>query len=127
MNKKLLLLAMALGISATAGTCMRRRGSLEYTHGPILGRPGAHQMGIWMRTSEPGQFRVMYLPASLDGVKMGSTPLVSTTLEHDNAAWVLLEGLNLSGAAPGDYELIALPALFGGRDGAPARAILRPL
>ena len=40
---------------------------------------------------------------------------------------VLLEGLNLGGVAEGDYELIALPALFAGRDGAPARAILRPL
>lgn len=38
---------------------------------------------------------------------------------------VLLEGLNLSAAPAGDYELIALPALFWGRDGAPARAILR--
>ena len=36
---------------------------------------------------------------------------------------VLLEGLNLSDAPEGDYELIALPALFTGRDGAPARAV----
>ena len=40
---------------------------------------------------------------------------------------VLLEGLNLSDAPEGDYELIALPALFTGRDGAPARAVLRTL
>ncbi len=40
---------------------------------------------------------------------------------------VLLEGLNLANAPEGDYELIALPALFTGRDGAPARAILRTL
>lgn len=38
---------------------------------------------------------------------------------------VLLEGLDLSQAEPGDYELIALPPLFEGRDGAPARAVLR--
>ena len=43
------------------------------------------------------------------------------------AGVVLLEGLNLSGAAPGDYELIALPALFEDRDGAPARVVLRGL
>lgn len=41
------------------------------------------------------------------------------------AGVVLLEGLNLSEAAPGDYELFALPALFEDRDGAPARAVLR--
>ena len=40
---------------------------------------------------------------------------------------VLLEGLNLSDAASGDYELMALPALFEGRDSAPTRAVLRPL
>ena len=40
---------------------------------------------------------------------------------------VLLEGLNLGDAPEGDYELIALPALFSGRDGAPVRAVLRPL
>lgn len=43
------------------------------------------------------------------------------------AGVVLLEGLNLRGAPEGDYELIALPALLPGRDGAPARAILRTL
>ena len=40
---------------------------------------------------------------------------------------VLLEGINLGDAPEGDYELIALPALFTGRDGAPARAVLRSL
>ncbi|MCY4383981.1 MAG: cyclase family protein [Nitrospinae bacterium] len=40
---------------------------------------------------------------------------------------VLLEGLHLSHAHEGDYELIALPTLFTGRDGAPARAVLRSL
>ncbi len=40
---------------------------------------------------------------------------------------VLLEGLNLANTPEGDYELIALPALFTGRDGAPARAVLRTL
>lgn len=40
---------------------------------------------------------------------------------------ILLEGLDLSRAPAGDYELTALPALFEGRDGAPTRAILRAL
>ncbi len=40
---------------------------------------------------------------------------------------VLLEGLNLGDAPEGDYELIALPVLYTGRDGAPARAVLRTL
>ncbi len=61
---------------------------------------------------------------SVDGKGAERSPVHNLLLP---AGVVLLEGLNLSGAAPGDYELIALPALFEGRDGAPARAILRPL
>lgn len=37
---------------------------------------------------------------------------------------VLLEGLNLSEVNPGIYELVALPILIQGSDGAPARVIL---
>lgn len=40
--------------------------------------------------------------------------------------WII-EGLNLSRVAPGDYELICLPLKIIDTDGAPARAILRPL
>src|SRR2546421_1782428 len=38
--------------------------------------------------------------------------------------WII-EGLNLSEAEPGIYELICLPLKIKGSDGAPARAILR--
>ncbi len=38
--------------------------------------------------------------------------------------WII-EGLNLSGVEPGDYELICLPLHIVGADGAPARALLR--
>jgi arylformamidase len=38
--------------------------------------------------------------------------------------WII-EGLNLSQAGPGDYDLICLPLRIVGGDGAPARAILR--
>jgi arylformamidase len=40
--------------------------------------------------------------------------------------WVV-EGLHLEGVAPGPYELLCLPLLIPGADGAPARALLRPL
>lgn len=42
---------------------------------------------------------------------------------------IILEGLNLSGVAAGDYELICLPLKIAGGagDGAPARAVLRTL
>jgi arylformamidase len=40
--------------------------------------------------------------------------------------WII-EGLDLSGAAAGDYELACLPLKIKGGDGAPARAVLRPI
>ncbi len=39
----------------------------------------------------------------------------------------ILEGLDLSGAADGLYELVALPLKIAGGDGSPVRAALRPL
>jgi len=40
--------------------------------------------------------------------------------------WII-EGLILQTAEPGDYELVCLPLKLAGSDGAPARAVLRPL
>lgn len=40
------------------------------------------------------------------------------------ASVVVLEGIDLSNVAPGDYELVCLPLKIRGGDGAPARAIL---
>jgi len=40
--------------------------------------------------------------------------------------WII-EGLNLRQVTAGDYELICLPLKIMGADGAPARAVLRPL
>ena len=37
---------------------------------------------------------------------------------------LILEGLNLAGVAPGDYELLCLPLRLDAPDGAPARAVL---
>ncbi len=39
--------------------------------------------------------------------------------------WII-EGLNLSRVRPGRYDLMCLPLLIPGSDGAPARAMLRP-
>ncbi|MDO8491505.1 MAG: cyclase family protein [Dehalococcoidia bacterium] len=39
--------------------------------------------------------------------------------------WII-EGLDLSGAEPGGYELVCLPIKLSGGDGASARAIIRP-
>jgi arylformamidase len=39
----------------------------------------------------------------------------------------ILEGLDLRPVVPGTFELVALPILLQGSDGAPARVLLRPL
>jgi arylformamidase len=42
-----------------------------------------------------------------------------------DAGILILENLDLRGAAPGTYELIALPLKLRGADGSPVRAVLR--
>jgi arylformamidase len=42
------------------------------------------------------------------------------------AGVVLVEGLDLSGVEPGEYEMSCLPLRLAGGDGAPARVVLRP-
>lgn len=61
------------------------------THGPILGRLGAHEVGVWARTSRPASFRVRYglEPGKLDRV---SEP-AETRLGRDCTGWVKLTGL----------------------------------
>jgi arylformamidase len=39
---------------------------------------------------------------------------------------IIIEGLDLSGAEAGRYEMIALPLKIAGSDGAPARVLIRP-
>ncbi|MBF0245863.1 MAG: cyclase family protein, partial [Planctomycetes bacterium] len=43
------------------------------------------------------------------------------------AGVIVVEGLNLDQAAPGDWELFCLPLRLTGADGAPARVMLRRL
>lgn len=61
------------------------------THGPMLGRAGAHQMGVWARTAQAGEFFVRY-GTSPEVVTTYSEP-VKTRLEYDNTGWTLLTGL----------------------------------
>lgn len=58
---------------------------------------------------------------SIEQFHSGHHQTHKTLLAH---SVVILEGLNLSGVAPGEYELICLPLRIEGCDGAPARAVL---
>jgi phosphodiesterase/alkaline phosphatase D-like protein len=72
------------------------------THGPILGRVTAHEIGIWARTWRAAPFRVRYglLPDQLD---LLSEP-VTTMVGHDNSGW--LELSNLQADTRYYYELV---------------------
>ncbi|MAG93243.1 MAG: alkaline phosphatase [Planctomycetaceae bacterium] len=84
------------------------------THGPTLGRLGAHQVGVWARTARAGRFSVRYgtSPKRLDQV----SSIVTTHPDHDNAAWVLIGKLK---ADTKYYYKLELPDVEGetGRSG----------
>lgn len=61
---------------------------------------------------------------SIEALGVEDFPVHHTLLGH---GVVLLEGLDLSGVAAGPYSLLCLPLKLDAPDGAPARAILRPL
>ncbi len=80
-----LVLVMAFASGVWAADTVR------ITHGPILGRLSAEGIGVWARTSRPGEFRVRYglKPDALDQV----SETVSTTSGRDNTGWIHVTGL----------------------------------
>jgi phosphodiesterase/alkaline phosphatase D-like protein len=65
--------------------------SARITHGPILGRLGAREIGIWVRTSQPGPFSVAYGKASDPLHAAAATG--ETRLENDRTGWIHLKDL----------------------------------
>ena len=63
----------------------------QITHGPILGRLSSDGVGVWVRTSRPGPFRVVYGESS--SPKGQTTAPVDTQLARDNTGWVHITGL----------------------------------
>lgn len=61
---------------------------------------------------------------SVGGFKQGGSYVHETLL---GAGIWIIEGLDLSRVSPGKYDLICLPLKLDQADGAPARAILRPI
>ncbi len=81
----LLIGVFCLQLSAAAA------GDITLTHGPILGRLAADEIGIWGRTSEPGSFRVRF-GTGVDDLDQLSDP-AQTRLREDNTGWVHLRSL----------------------------------
>ena len=81
---------------------------LTITHGPVLGRQGHDHIGVWARTSRPGEFYVFY---GTEPGELTSKASATTALADDNTGWVLIDGL-----APGTkyhYEIGAGDAPAG--------------
>src|SRR3954468_23465241 len=76
-------LAPSLGYAETAEG--------EFTHGPILGRPGPDRMSIWARTSRPTSFHVNY--GTQPDRLTSRTASVNTAVDHDLSAYVTIDGL----------------------------------
>lgn len=63
----------------------------KVTHGPILGRPGATTMSVWVRTNVPGEVSVRYGTEPLKQLMVSE--YVDSKLENDNTAIVTLTNL----------------------------------
>lgn len=111
--------------------------------------PGAKRLLLHTRNSElwatgVTEFRTDYVALTADaacwvvdqGIRLLGVDCLSVQRYDDSplthqilleAGVIILEGLNLADVKPGEYELICLPLRLVGAEGAPARAVLRPL
>jgi phosphodiesterase/alkaline phosphatase D-like protein len=83
--------AALLGLMGCQAAGTSAGGQVQVTHGPILGRLGAREVGVWVRTSRAGTFHVRYgtAPDRLDQRSSGA----ETRPDRDLTGWVLLTGL----------------------------------
>jgi arylformamidase len=76
----------------------------------------------WLAARQVCTVGIDYL--SIAGFYSDSAAIHTTLLKA--GIWII-EGLNLSKVQPGTYDLVCLPIKIAGGDGAPARALLRPV
>jgi len=81
LQRALELLAIANVVLLAPPPAMAQRDPIRLTHGPMLGRPTAHSVLVWGRTSDPGEFTVHY-GTDAERLDQISRPAV-TTIEHD--------------------------------------------
>ncbi len=83
-------LRLAVLLSLVPLAVVEARDPIRLTHGPMLGRPTAHSMLVWARTSDPGEFVVHY--GTTKKMEQTAEPAV-TTIGHDNTGVATLTGL----------------------------------
>ncbi len=89
-NRRQLAEATLLG-SASLQARAAQSPEATVTHGPFLGHVGMNEVWIWARTARAGGFQIRYgsSPDKMDQV----SALAATRVDHDNAAWMKLTGL----------------------------------
>ncbi|MCA9032036.1 MAG: alkaline phosphatase D family protein, partial [Planctomycetaceae bacterium] len=80
-----------LAMLFAATSVQAERDPIWLTHGPMLGKPTAHSMRVWGRTSDPGEFEVHY-GTSEETLDQVSKP-AATLLAHDNTGFAELTDL----------------------------------
>ena len=85
------IIHLILIASFTLGIVRAERDPARLTHGPMLGKPTAHTMTVWARTSDPTEFHARYgvSESNLDQVSAAAT----TRIENDNTGTVTLVDL----------------------------------
>jgi len=82
---------MAILLFVAVSPAAAQRDPIRLTHGPMLGKPTAHSVVVWGRTSEAGELVVHY-GTDADRLDQVSKP-ASTTIDHDNTGVVQLSDL----------------------------------
>lgn len=116
------LLARVAGVTPLPRVLLKTRNAILWD-----GRPFSQEFvhltpdaAEWLVTRGVRVVGIDYL--SVERFKLPGAPVHHALL---GAGVIIIEGLNLAHVAPGRYELICLPLLVEGADGAPARVILR--
>lgn len=106
-----------------------RRWALEERDSRLLLRTGAPEGGAGLTADAAAELvRHGVRLVGVDTMSIsapGADPLPVHRILLE-AGVVIVEGLALDAAPPGAYDLVCLPVLIPGADGAPARALVRP-
>jgi phosphodiesterase/alkaline phosphatase D-like protein len=82
---------LVLLMAAASAAELRPEVAVYVSHGPVLGRLGTDNVGVWARTTQPAAFHIRY--GTNERALDSRSATVETVLEHDNTAWVELESL----------------------------------
>ena len=99
-----MLLRLFLFCTLTLSGFAQHRDSIRLTHGPMLGKPTAHSVSVWGRTSDPGDFVVKY-GTTADALTQTS-PVTTTSIAHDNTG--VAELIDLKADTRYHYQIFVL-------------------